>query len=192
MTLLCPQSGAAGSRDVPVDRPQNLVRRQATITSGERYNQRTVPCRSTRIVVGTSASPPSGAAWGWMARPSRTSCPPGRPARSGAESRPAFSGHRRVLPPRPEHARVPLRKIVVVPFELNQLDHADGSPPAAEEDKHVVPIAGQVALRERRAVGSPCFERRERSSHRDWPRVRRQSHRVQECQLGAREKHDCQ
>jgi hypothetical protein len=34
-------------------------------------------------------------------------------------------------------------------FELNQLGHADGSPPAPEEDKHVVPAAAQVALSER-------------------------------------------
>ena len=72
------------------------------ITSGERYNQRTVPCRSTRIVVGTSASPPSGAAWGWMSPADLgQAAPPDPPARSGAESRPAFSGRRRVLPPRP-------------------------------------------------------------------------------------------
>ena len=74
-----------------------------------------------------------------------------------------------------DHARVPLRKIAMAPFELNQLGHADRSPPAAEEHKNAVLIAGQVALGERRAVSSAGFERREWTSHRDWPRVRGQS-----------------
>jgi hypothetical protein len=86
-----------------------------------------------------------------------------------------------------DHAGVSLREILMTPFELDQLGHADRSPPASEEDEDLMPIAGQVVLGERRAVGLLRLERREGASHRDRPRVGREPQRVQDRELGARE-----
>ena len=46
-----------------------------------------------------------------------------------------------------KHASAALLEVFVMGFELNQLDHAERSPPAAEKHQYVVRVAAELALR---------------------------------------------
>lgn len=58
------------------------------------------------------------------------------------------------------HTSIAPSKILVAAVELNQLDHAERSPPATKKDENGVLIALEVSLSKRRTIGTLRLKRR--------------------------------